>query len=102
MAILFPSQAAIQDVFSKSSPLGLRRTDSKPSVRTPKQARNELYHAWSVVDDAKDKTAKLSNAAVAELQKAASKAQPKTGQLELFSPQYYAACAFGGLLACVR
>jgi solute carrier family 25 phosphate transporter 3 len=52
------------------------------------------------VDDAKDKAAKLSNAAVKELEKASSAAQAKTGKIELYSLQYYATCTFGGLLAC--
>ncbi|PHH72919.1 hypothetical protein CDD82_5733 [Ophiocordyceps australis] len=52
----------------------------------PHQGRPELYGAYSVVEMAKDK--------------ASSAAQARTGKIELYSPQYYAACTFGGLMAC--
>lgn len=48
---------------------------------TPHQARPELYGAFSVVDDAKGKA--------------------RTGQIELYSGKFYAACTVGGLMACV-
>ncbi|KAH6898974.1 mitochondrial carrier domain-containing protein [Thelonectria olida] len=70
------------------------------SGRTPYQARPELYSAYSVVDDAKDKAKKLSDEATREFEKASSKAQAKAGKIELFSPKYYAACTIGGLMAC--
>jgi solute carrier family 25 phosphate transporter 3 len=54
-----------------------------------------------VVDDAKDKANALSAEAAKEFEKASAKAQAKTGHIELYSAQYYAACTFGGLLACV-
>ncbi|KAH7133554.1 mitochondrial carrier domain-containing protein [Dactylonectria macrodidyma] len=68
--------------------------------RTPYEARMGLYSAYSMVDDAKDKTKKLGAEATREFEKASSKAQAKTGKIELFSAQYYAACTVGGLLAC--
>jgi solute carrier family 25 phosphate transporter 3 len=37
-----------------------------------------------------------------QLDKASHVAQDKIGKIEMFSPKYYAACTFGGLLACVR
>ena len=68
---------------------------------TPLQAREALYtDGFSVADDAKGKANQLSNAAAQELEKATSKAQDKTGKIEMFTPKYYAACTFGGLLAC--
>ncbi|TQV95858.1 phosphate carrier protein [Cordyceps javanica] len=68
---------------------------------TPYQARPELYGAaFSVVDDAKDKAKQLSAQAQREFDKAAVKAKPSTGKMELYSGSYYAACTFGGLLAC--
>lgn len=94
MPSLFPSQDALYQGFG--SPL-LTRT--KP---TPYQARPELYGAWSVVEDAKNKAQKLSKEAQAEFDKASSKVQAKAGHIELYSGKYYAACTFGGLLACVR
>jgi hypothetical protein len=56
---------------------------------TPLQARPELYSAFSIVEDAKDKALKAA-------------AKPQAGKIELYSPKYYAACTFGGMLACVR
>ena len=52
------------------------------------------------MDDAKNKAAKLSDAAMAEVEKATSKASGSSGKIELYSPKFYAACTFGGLLAC--
>lgn len=49
----------------------------------------------------KSKAGALSNEAQKEIAKASSAAQAKTGQMELYSPSYYAACTFGGLMACV-
>ena len=43
----------------------------------------------------------LSDAAAAEYQKASATAQAKAGKIELYSAKYYAACTFGGLMACV-
>ncbi|OAA61000.1 mitochondrial phosphate carrier protein [Niveomyces insectorum RCEF 264] len=62
--------------------------------------RPELCVAYSVVDDAKGKAQKLSAEATREFEKASSAAQAKAGTIELFSGKYYAACTFGGLMAC--
>lgn len=98
MPSLFPSQDTLHDVFHAKAPFGFRPQALK---RTPLQARPELYSAYSVVDDAKDKAGKLSAEATKEFEKASAKAQAKTGHIELYSAQYYAACTFGGLMACV-
>ncbi|KAL2207229.1 mitochondrial phosphate carrier protein 2 [Sarocladium strictum] len=92
MAPLFPKGDTLQGSFY--SPMA--QTD-KPS---PYLARPDLYNAWSVVDDAKDKALKVGNEATQGLEKAASTAQAKTGKIELYSGKYYAACTVGGLLAC--
>ncbi|KAF5675005.1 mitochondrial phosphate carrier 2 [Fusarium heterosporum] len=71
------------------------------TVRTPYQARTELFPAHSsVVEDAKGKAKQLSAEATAEFEKASAKAQAKAGHIELYSGKYYAACTFGGLMAC--
>lgn len=72
------------------------RVAGKP---TPYQARSELYGAYSVVEDVKDKAKQLSAEAQKEFDKAAGAAKP--AKMELYSGQYYATCTFGGLLACV-
>lgn len=94
---LFPSQDSVRQSFG--SPLPQPSSKSGP---TPYAARSELYGAWSVVEDAKDKAKKFSNEAQAEFDKASAKAKPKPGTIELYSGQYYAACVVGGLMACVR
>lgn len=107
MLPLFPSQGAIYGAFPSAIPFG-RHPDSpkkQPEVSrkpTPLQARPELYTAWSVVDDAKDKAKGLSAEATTEFEKATGiKGPGNAGKIELYSANYYAACAFGGLLACV-
>lgn len=101
MPIPIPTQAALRETFSPSSPLRAQQSSPVEAPRTRYQARSELYPAWSVVDDAKNKTAQLSDAAVKEFEKASSKAQATAGKIQLYTPKYYAACTFGGLLACV-
>lgn len=89
-ASLFPRQDTLQKKFGAYS------------LTTPTTAlRPELCVAYSIVDDAKGKTRKLSAEAAAEFEKAASAAKAKPGGIELYSGTYYAACTFGGLLACV-
>jgi len=100
MPIPFPSQGILRDVFTSSSPLTTRKSDLGQAPRSRYEARQELYPAWSAIDDVKKKGEQLSDAAVKEFEKASSKAQAKAGHIELYSPKYYAACTFGGLMAC--
>ncbi|KAA8570331.1 hypothetical protein EYC84_002632 [Monilinia fructicola] len=92
MPSIFPSQNTLHDVFHSPIPT---------PKRTPLQARSELYTTWSVIDDAKNKANALSAEATKEFDKASASAKAKAGTIELYSPKYYAACTFGGLLACV-
>ncbi|KAI1920352.1 Cu/Pi carrier [Ophidiomyces ophidiicola] len=62
--------------------------------------QRRLFPAWSAVDDVKHKAEAVGNAAAKEYDKASQKAQAKAGKIELYSAKYYAACTFGGLLAC--
>jgi len=107
MPVLFPTQDTLHGAFRSANPLGryaepvkYQPTFSAPK-RTPLQARTENYTAWSVVDDAKNKANALSAEATKEFEAASAKAQAKAGHIELYSAKYYAACTFGGLLACV-
>lgn len=99
-------RGTLHDVFHPAIPFG-RRPEASPEPapaapkRTPLQARSELYPTWSVVDDAKKKASALSAEATKEFEKASTKAQAKAGHIELYTAKYYAACTFGGLLACV-
>ena len=101
MPISIPSQSGLRDVFSCSAPWNPYQNRSPQPARTKYQARTELYPAWSAVDDAKNKASQLSDAAVKEFEKASTQAQAKTGKIELYSAKYYAACTWGGLMACV-
>ncbi|KAG0650673.1 phosphate transporter 3 [Hyphodiscus hymeniophilus] len=103
MPLLFPTQGTLHDCFHPAIPFGRRPEAFAEPIsapkRTPLQAR-DIYTAWSVVDDAKNKANALSVEAQKEFEKASSKAQAKAGHIELYSAKYYAACTFGGLLAC--
>ncbi|KAF2498199.1 mitochondrial carrier [Lophium mytilinum] len=100
MQPLYPSQEILQNVFSASSPLTLHKTSSTPKPRSKYEAPRGVFNTWSAIDDAKNKAGQLSNAAIQELGKGSAKAQAKAGNIEMYSMQYYAACTFGGLLAC--
>ena len=60
--------------------------------RSPYEARSDLYTAWDVAEDAKNKAAGLTDAATKEIEKASNLAQAKAGKIELFSGKYYAVC----------
>lgn len=100
MVLLFPSPETVQNVLVNPV-LGSRLQNGLSPRGTPYQARPELYSAYSVVDDAKNKAKQLSDEAAKEFDLAAKKAQGNNGKIELYSSKYYAACTFGGLLACV-
>ena len=107
MPLLFPTQDTLHNVFQSSIPFS-RKSEALKSQSAPTsprctslQARPELYTACSTIDDAKNKANQLSAEAAKEFEKASAKAQAKTGHIELYSAKYYAACALGGLLACV-
>lgn len=76
-----PPSAVARDAESSSS------SSLLPKNRT-------TFLAWSAVDNVKSTIEK-------DWDKASHKAQEKAGKIELYSPKYYAACTFGGLLACV-
>lgn len=101
MPSLYPSQGILRDVLSSRTPFD--RSKALPPARpttsqTPPPSR---FTAWSAADDIKGRANALSEEAQKEIAKASSKAQAKAGAIELYSPKYYAACTFGGLLACV-
>ena len=98
---LFPRLDTLQQTFGSPSPLLGSRKSLSSAGGTPYQARPELYPAYSIVEDAKDKAQKLSAEATKEFEQASKKAQAKAGTIELYSAKYYAACTFGGLMACV-
>ncbi|CZS91567.1 probable phosphate transport protein, mitochondrial [Rhynchosporium agropyri] len=103
MPLLFPSHETLHGVFHPANSSSCRETsfqDIIPHQRTPLEAHAELYPTWSTIDDAKDTASALSAEASKEFEKASAKARAKAGAIELYSAKYYAACTFGGLLAC--
>ncbi|KAK5658751.1 hypothetical protein OQA88_1561 [Cercophora sp. LCS_1] len=102
MSALYPGLDSIQKSFSSPYAVGRARVTSKPHGTTPLEARMELYPAFSITDDAKSKAKALSAEAQKEFDRASAKAKGKASSraIELYSPTYYAACTFGGLLAC--
>ncbi|EAT88292.1 hypothetical protein HBI56_123890 [Parastagonospora nodorum] len=97
---MLPTLATLSQAFAGCSPLPQRLPDNKPTSASKWTARHELYPAWSATEDAKNQALKLADAATAEFEKASHKAQDKAGHIELYSPKYYAACTFGGIMAC--
>ncbi len=102
MPLLFPTQGTLSDSFAPQVPFARPHDAYVAPRRTKYQARSELYPAYSAVDDAKIKASQVGNEAVKEFDKASQKAQATAGKIEPHSPKYYAACTFGGLMACVR
>lgn len=94
MPLLFPTQGTLSDAFSPRLPFG-----SEPPQRQPSSA--DRYPAWSTVEGGKSNAGTLSKEAQSELRKASQTLQEKTGEIQLHSAKYYAACTFGGLIACV-
>ncbi|EEA19051.1 Cu/Pi carrier [Talaromyces marneffei ATCC 18224] len=85
MPSIYPSPSTLQSNFSQPN---------HPHPRQPFTA------AWSAIDDAKQKTDKTGHSVKQGYENLSNKAQAKTGKIEMFTPKYYAACSFGGLLAC--
>lgn len=99
MPHLFPSPSSLSQAFSDcSSSKYASKSSSRPADKW--NARHGLYTVWSAADDAKGKASRLSDAAMAELERTSSKAQTKVGDIPLYSPRYYAACVVGGVMAC--
>lgn len=83
---MFPNDVLAS--IASQHPLGLK---TQPPMPEPKR---QPFPAWNVIDDAKKEASR-------EFEVASQKAQAKTGAIEPWSGKYYAACTFGGLLACV-
>ncbi|PGH14869.1 hypothetical protein AJ79_02731 [Helicocarpus griseus UAMH5409] len=98
MPSILPDAETLANTFGSRNPLlGPRKEPEKPATSSKDRPS---FPAWSVVDDAKHKAEAVGTAASGEFEKASTKVQSKTGQIELYSWKYYASCTFGGLLAC--
>ena len=101
LTMIFPTSSAINEVFSRRHPLTAARSQDSNLKPLQIKSASSRFSIWSVSEDAKSKANALSEEAQREIQKASAAAQAKTGQIELYSTKYYAACIFGGLVACV-
>ncbi|KAL1974486.1 hypothetical protein VTN31DRAFT_4690 [Thermomyces dupontii] len=91
----FPSQAALLSSFSQH-PL---KQQFQPNPKPNKSY--QPFAAWSAIEDADKKHGGgVAGSVQKEWSKMSQKAQSKAGKIELYSGKYYAACTFGGLLAC--
>lgn len=100
MPLLYPTHSTLHRAFSAQTPNTQVRKEPRSPRTSPNEAPVGRFTAWSAADDMKNKASALSNEAQKEIAKASSAAQAKTGQIELYSLKYYAACTFGGLIAC--
>lgn len=99
---MFPSHGALTIHFAPQHPLTRVKSQPQPyhSAARSSAIKRDPFPAWSAVDDIKKKADAFAKEAAREFDVASKKAQAKTGHIELYSPKYYAACIFGGLLAC--
>lgn len=101
---MLPTDAILAN-FAAQHPLGTlgaqrQSQQNQPVTAAPK--RREPFPAWSAIDEAKKKADAFAKEAAREYDVASHKAQEKAGKIEPWSAKYYAACTFGGMLACVR
>lgn len=101
MPLLFPTQGTLSDTFSSKLPFGQADSSAQLNKRSAQTSPADRYSTWSASEDIKNKASALSQEAASELRKSSQAIQARTGQIELHSAKYYAACTFGGLLACV-
>lgn len=95
---------SIVSTFAAQHPLGVLAKQQQFNPEEPLQwgsKRPEPFPAWSAIDDVKKTADAIAQEAAREYNVASRKAQDKAGKIELWTPKYYAACTFGGLLACV-
>ncbi|KAJ6114589.1 mitochondrial phosphate carrier protein [Penicillium sp. IBT 16267x] len=91
---MIPTDSVVK-LLATHHPLGGLGNQHQPHTEQPGNLtpRREPFPAWSVIDEAK-------KTAAHEFDVASQTAQKKAGKIEPWTPKYYAACAFGGLLAC--
>lgn len=92
---LFPNSSVIYNTLLPTSPF------YKPAAPVEHPQKRPIFSSWSATDTVKEKAEEVVDKAAAKYEKASNKAQAKVGGVELYSGKYYAACTFGGILACV-
>lgn len=100
---MIPTDSVLAVIASRHPLGGLgAQSYSEPQVNLkPQPQRPAPFPAWSAIDDAKQKADVFAKEAAREFDVASKTAQSKTGKIEPWTPKYYAACIFGGMMACV-
>jgi solute carrier family 25 (mitochondrial phosphate transporter), member 3 len=98
---MFPSKDALTTIFAFQHSLAGSKSQYQHFATPAIPINRDPFPAWSAVDDVKSKANSFGKEAAREFNLASQKVQAKTGKIEMFSPQYYAVCITGGLLACV-
>ncbi|OJJ48598.1 hypothetical protein ASPZODRAFT_130677 [Penicilliopsis zonata CBS 506.65] len=88
---MLPSTDIVEFYTSQRSVTSAETKAQAAAASAPR--KREVFPAWSVIEEAKKE-------AVREYNVASQKAQAKTGKIEPWTTKYYAACTFGGMLAC--
>src|SRR5690606_28417802 len=89
-----------QSLYRTIMPLFPSSDALKRSFGTPATGVSRSFWISSPLEEGKKKAESLSQKAVHEIEKAHDKVAKKPG-IQLHSAKYYAACTFGGMLACV-
>lgn len=93
---LLPSLEVLVTAFGRPQKSQLH--DPEPSVPssavTTATSRRPIFPAWSAVDDVRKTVSH-------DIEVAQARVHDRTGDIELYSPKYYASCTIGGILACV-
>jgi solute carrier family 25 (mitochondrial phosphate transporter), member 3 len=92
---LYPDSSTLYNARLPTSPI------YKPAAPVEHPQKRPIFSSWSAADTVKNEAQKVASDAAATYEKASNKAQAKVGGIELYSGKYYAACTFGGIIACV-
>ncbi|KPI44828.1 putative mitochondrial phosphate carrier protein [Cyphellophora attinorum] len=91
---LYPDSSTLYNARLPTSPI------YKPAAPVEHPQKRPIFSSWSAADTVKNEAQKVASDAAAQYEKASNKAQAKVGGIELYSGKYYAACTFGGIIAC--
>jgi hypothetical protein len=98
---MIPTDSVLAAIAARHPLGGLGQSRSEPAKQNSHPQKRAPFPAWSAIDDAKLKADALAKEAAREYEVASKTAQSKTGKIEPWTAKYYAACIFGGMMACV-
>lgn len=98
---MIPTDSVLAAIAARHPLGGLGQSHSEQANRNPQPQKRAPFPAWSAIDDAKLKADAVAKEAAREYEVASKTAQSKTGNIEPWTGKYYAACIFGGMMACV-